>query len=156
MKTEIKWGLIFVFAGLAWVTLERVVGLHDQYIHWHPYLSMLFFFPAVALYVLALREKRSALGGKITYKQAVLSGLLITVIVTALSPLSQWITHKFITPNYFQNVIAYSVKAGMLTLEQAQANFNLSSYIRQASLGALFAGLLTTLIVAFFVRTKQA
>lgn len=156
MKTEIKWGLIFTAVSLLWVTLERLTGLHDKNIHLHPYLSMLFFFPAVTVYVLALRDKRASLGGKLTYKQACISGLIITVIVVVLSPLSQWITQKLITPNYFQNVIAYSVKAGVLTLEQAQANFNLPSYMMQASLGALFAGILTTLVVAFFVRTKHA
>lgn len=156
MKIEIKWGLIFTVVALLWVTLERLTGLHDKYIHLHPYLSMLFFFPAVAVYVLALRDKRASLGGKISYKQACISGLIITAIVTVLSPLSQWITQKLITPNYFQNVIEYSVKAGMMTLEQAQANFNLPSYMMQASIGALFAGILTTLIVAFFVRTKHA
>lgn len=156
MKIEIKWGLIFTVIALLWVTLERLTGLHDTNIHLHPYLSMLFFFPAVAVYVLALRDKRASLGGKLTYKQACISGLIITAIVVALSPLSQWITQKLITPNYFQNVIEYSVKAGMMTLEQAQANFNLPSYMMQASIGALFAGILTTLVVAFFVRTKHA
>lgn len=65
-------------------------------------------------------------------------------------------TKRLITPNYFKNVIDYSVRTGQATLEQAQANFNLPSYMLQAAIGALVAGVLTSLVVAAFVRTRNA
>jgi hypothetical protein len=155
MKTEIKWGVIFIVVQLVWSVLLQVLGIHDQRIAWHPYVTMLFFFPAVAMYVFALREKRAVLGGKMSYKEGCISGLLVTLVVTLLSPLAQWIFHYVIAKNYFKNVIDYSVKAGLMTLEAAQANFNFNSYLLQSAVGALIAGILTTLIVAAFVRTKN-
>lgn len=156
MQTEIKWSLIFAAVSLLWTLLLQVLGVHDKHIAWHPYISLMFFIPAVGMYVMALREKRNVLGGRISYKSACISGIVMAVVITVLSPLVQWIIHRVIAPGYFRSVIDYSVKSGYMTLEQAQANFNLRSYLVQATVGALIAGLLTTLVVAAFVRTKAA
>ncbi|HEX8998424.1 MAG TPA: DUF4199 domain-containing protein [Blastocatellia bacterium] len=156
MKTEIKWGVIFTIVGLLWMVLERVSGLHDKYIHLHPFLTNLFALPAIIMMVLAIKEKKRLLGGKISFTQAFLCGLAVSVVVAALSPLAQWITARVISPNYFPNAINYAVQAGLQTREQAEAFFNLNSYMLQASLGALVMGILTTLIIAAFVRTKNS
>jgi len=154
MKTEIKWGLIFSLAALLWVLLERLVGLHDKYIHLHPLLTMLFAIPAVAMMVMAIREKRRELGGAITFKQAFLCGLGVSVVVALLAPLAQYLTHNFITPNYFTNAINYSVQNGLQTREQAEQYFSLKSYILQASLSGLVIGAITSLILAVIMRAK--
>jgi hypothetical protein len=156
MKTELKWGLIFTVVALLWMVLERITGLHDKYIHLHPILTNLFAIPAIVMMVLAIKEKKRLLGGRISFKQAFLCGLGVSIVVAALSPLAQWITSRFITPNYFTNAINYAVQAGLQTREQAEAFFNLNSYMLQASLGALVMGILTSLIVAAFVRTKNS
>ncbi|MGB5316244.1 MAG: DUF4199 domain-containing protein, partial [Robiginitalea sp.] len=61
-----------------------------------------------------------------------------------------------ITPEYFPNVIAHSVETGYhSSLEEAEAYFNLNSYILQATVGTLIMGVITSAVVAFFVRTKS-
>lgn len=57
-RIEIKWALIYVATLLAWMFLERVVGLHDKHIDQHATYTMLFLIPAVFVYVLALLDKR--------------------------------------------------------------------------------------------------
>jgi hypothetical protein len=104
---------------------------------------------------LAIREKRQALGGAITFTQAFMCGLGVSVVVAVLSPLAQYLTHRVISPNYFTNAINYAVSAGKLTMEQAGQYFNLQSYMVQASLGAIVAGVITSLILAAFMRTKS-
>ena len=156
MKTEIKWGLIFTAVSLLWMMLERVTGLHDKYIHLHPILTNLFAIPAIVMMVLAIKEKKRLFGGKISFKQAFLCGLGVSVVVAALSPLAQWITSRVISPNFFTNAINHAVQAGLQTREQAEAFFSLNSYMLQASLGALVMGTLTSLIVAAFLRTKTS
>jgi hypothetical protein len=70
LKTEIKWAIIFTVVGLLWMVLEKVSGLHDQYIDYHLYLTNLFAIPAIVMMVMALKEKkRKDYRGFMTYKQ---------------------------------------------------------------------------------------
>jgi len=154
MKTEIKWGLIFTLVALLWVLLERLTGLHDKYIQLHPLLSILFAIPAVVMMVMAIRERRRELGGGVTFKQAFLCGLGVSVVIALLAPLAQYLTQNFITPNYFTNAINYSVQKGLQTREQAELYFSLKSYILQASLSGLVIGVITSLILAVTMRSK--
>lgn len=139
------------------MVLERAVGLHDVHLDKHLYLTNLFVIPAVWVYVLALKDKKNNFfGGKMNYKQGFISGLIITVIVALFSPLTQWIISTVITPHYFENVIKLSVETGYLkTVEEAEAQFNLSNYMKQSAIGALVMGLVTSAVVAFFVKTKS-
>lgn len=157
IKTEIKWAFLFVLATLLWMVLEKLSGLHDQHIDKQMYLTMLFMIPAIWIYVLALKDKkRNDYQGEMSYKQGFISGLIITVIVTLLSPLTQWITSTLITPHYFENVIAYSLKTGYYkSLAEAQAYFNLKNYMIQSVASAFVLGIITSAIVAFFIRTKN-
>jgi hypothetical protein len=157
IKTEIKWAFIFSGMGLLWMVLEKLVGLHDKYIDYHMYLTNLFMIPAVWVTVLALRDKkRRDYAGNMTYLQGFLSGMLLTVFIAALSPLTQWITSYVITPEYFPNVIKRSVELGYFkTTADATANFNYQNYAVQGAIGALIMGTVTVAIVMIFVRTKQ-
>lgn len=154
MKTEIKWAFLFIGMGLIWMIGEKLVGLHDVYIEHHAIFTNLVAIPAIAFYVFALLEKRKQLGGYMSYKQSVISGLIITGFVTLLTPLSQYITTTVITPEYFKYVIEYSVSNEMMSLEQAEAYFNLKNYVIQSTIFAPIMGLLTTLLVSIF--TKKA
>jgi hypothetical protein len=156
MKLEVKWALIFSIVSLTWALVEKLGGFHDARLEQHPWFTMLFFFPAVAMYVFAIRDKRKQLGGAISFKQAFMFGLGVTVIVAALSPLLQWVVQRVISPNYFSNVIKFSVDTGRMTQQQAESFFNLNSYMLQASIGALVAGVATTLVLAAIMRSKSA
>ncbi|MGB5188783.1 DUF4199 domain-containing protein [Robiginitalea sp.] len=157
IKIELKWAMIFIGMTLLWMVLEKMVGLHSTHIDMHMYLTNLYAIPAILIYVLALKDKKKQYyKGEMTYKQGFLSGLIITVIVTLFAPLTQWIISTIITPEYFPNVIAHSVETGYhSSLEEAEAYFNLNSYILQATVGTLIMGVITSAVVAFFVRTKS-
>ncbi|MDV6316711.1 DUF4199 domain-containing protein [Idiomarina sp. HP20-50] len=155
-KTEIKWGVLFTIAGLLWMLMERLVGLHDNYIAYHATYTNFFALIAIGIYVLALKEKREKdLNGSMTWKQGFFSGLIIAVVVAILTPISQWITHVIISPNYFDNVSAFAVTQGKMTAEEAEVYFTLGSYIVQSMLFALVIGAITAAIVAVFMKTPQ-
>jgi hypothetical protein len=160
MKTisiEIKWALIFSAVTLFWMTGEKVAGLHDKYIDYHVYLTNLFAIPAIIMMVLALREKKKQVyNGKMTYRQGLISGIIISAIIALLGPLTQWITSYVITPEYFPNVIKRSVELGYYkTTEEAAANFNYKNYAIQSSIGAIIMGIATTAIAMIFIRSKN-
>ena len=155
IKIEIRWAIIFTVMMLIWMLLERVFGLHDEYIDKHPIFTNFVAIPAIAVYVLALLDKRDNFyHGKMTYIQGLITGLIITGMVTVLSPLSQIITSLVITPDYFQNAINYAVSEGKMTQKAAEEYFNLRSYILQGLIGAPVMGVLTSAIVAIFTRKK--
>tara|TARA_R110001592_G_scaffold75225_2_gene227924 strand:+ start:18602 stop:19090 length:489 start_codon:yes stop_codon:yes gene_type:complete len=156
-KLEIKWAFIFIAMSLLWMIIEKLTGLHSIHIDKHMYLTNLFAIPAILIYVLALKDKKKKnYFGRMSYKQGLVSGLIITVIIAIFAPLTQWITSTIITPEYFPNVIAYSVESGYhKSIEEAEAYFNLSNYIQQSVIGALIMGVLTSAIVAIFLKSKH-
>jgi hypothetical protein len=154
-KIEVKWAVIFVLMTLAWMVLEKLAGLHDENIDMHPVYTNFIAIPAIIIYVLALLDKRkNYYSGAMTYKQGFITGLIITAIITILSPLTQYIISTFITPDYFSNAIGYAVSEGIMTKEEAEGYFNLSNYIVQVLIGTPIMGIITTAIVAIFTRKK--
>ena len=152
-KIEIKWAIIFCVMLLVWMFLERLAGLHSEHIDKHPIYTNFGALPAIAIFVFALLDKRkNYFHGAMTYKQGFVTGLIITLIVTVLSPLIQFITSTIISPDYFANAIKYSVGEGKMTQEAAENYFNMKSYIVQGLIGTPFMGLLTSAIVAIFIK----
>lgn len=118
---------------------------------------MLYSIVAISLYVFALLDKRKNFyDGVMSYKQGFMAGLVITIIVTLFSPLTQWIISNIITPDYFNNIIQYSLEQGYYqNIADAEAQFNLKSYIIQSTISALIMGIITSAIVAFFTKKKR-
>ncbi|NQT61467.1 MAG: DUF4199 domain-containing protein [Candidatus Marinimicrobia bacterium] len=154
-KTEIKWGLIFMGVTLVWMLLERLTGLHSTDIDKHATYTNFFAPIAIAVYVFALRDKRATdLDGKMTYKEGFLSGVVISLIVGVLSPFGQLITAYVISPHYFENAIAYGVANNLTSQADAEAYFNLKNYIIQSTIFAPVMGVITSAVVAFFLKAK--
>jgi len=152
---EIKWGILFVIIQLLWMYGERVAGLHDENIEFHAKATNFFALVAIAVYVVALLDKRkNTYHGKMTWKQGFIAGLIITAVVTVLTPLSQYLTSSVISPNHFENMISYTVDNGIKTQEAAEAYFNLKSYMIQSIIFAPVIGIVTSAVVAIFIRKK--
>lgn len=156
-KIEIKWAAIFIAMTLLWMVLEKLIGLHDKYIDKQYYLTNLYAIPAVLIYVYALLDKKkNYFSGQMNYLQGFVTGLIITLIITIFSPLTQCVISYVITPEYFTNVIEASVKGGHYkTIEEAQKAFNFKNYAVQSTIFAFGMGVVTSLIVAFFIKSKK-
>ncbi|MFP4342661.1 MAG: DUF4199 domain-containing protein [Cyclobacteriaceae bacterium] len=75
--------------------------------------------------MIALKYKKGFLGGHVTYMQGLVSGVISSVFVALLSPMSQSITSYVIIPEYFPNVIKRSGELGDFNpLAKAVSNFN--------------------------------
>lgn len=156
VKIELKWAIIFTVMSMLWIVLERLVGLHDVYIENHPVFTNLIAIPAILIYVLALRDKKhNFFNGVITYKQVFISGLILSLMIALLAPLSTYVSVEYLSPDYFENMITYSVDSKSMTLEEATKYFNTSSYMLQSVIFAVLMGVITTLIVGLFIRSKS-
>ena len=152
-RTELKWGLVFVGMSLLWMLGERLAGLHDERIAHHAVYTNLIAIPAILIYWLGLREKRDHdYGGKMSWRQGFVAGLLMTAVVVVLTPVSQWLTARVISPDYFTNAIEYGVANELTTRAEAEQFFSFGNYVLMATLGALVMGVFTSAVVALFVR----
>jgi len=153
---EIKWGIIFFIAGLVWVMFEKLMGWHDEHIDQQTIYSNLFGFIAVFIYYLGLRDKKKNFyNGVMDWKQGFVAGLIITIVVSILSPLSQYITSTYISPNYFSNMITYVTENTAMTRAQAEVFYNLKTTMIEVAFSALAMGVVTSALVAWFVRSKK-
>lgn len=143
--------------GLLWMFLERLTGLHSNHIDKHATYTNFILIPAILIYVFALLDKRKHFyNGKMTYKQGLITGLILTGIITLLSPLTQVISTYLVSPAYFTNVIKYTVENAKMTQIEAENYFNLKNYIFQGLIGAPIMGIITTLIVSIFTKNMKA
>jgi len=155
-RLELKWAFIFFIASLLWMYFEKLMGWHDEKIAQHATMTFLFAIIAIGIFVLALREKRRKhYNNNMTWLQGFICGLMITFVVTILSPLAQYITAEVISPGYFSNIIDYAVNVEKKDRAEMESHFNLKSYIIQGMLGSFIMGLVTSAIVALFLKSKN-
>ena len=153
VRIELKWAIIFTIMMLSWMLLEKTLGYHDEKIADHEWLTMVFLPFAILMYVLAMREtRRRVYGRKLTWLQGFTSGLILTLFIALLSPLAQYITHNYITPEYFENVKNYSVTNNLMKIDEANDYFSLNNYLWQSFIGALLGGAITSAIIAILMR----
>ncbi len=154
---EIKWGIFFSLASLIWMILEHTVGLHDVYISKQPVYTNLFAIVAIALYAVALRDKKANyFNGEMTWKQGFISGVVLSIVICVISPLVQFVSYVYISPQFFDNIIKYSVQNKVQTQEQAVDYFNLNNFVVQGIYGSLSMGVITSAVVAEFVKTRKS
>lgn len=153
---EIKWAFINVFIFLAWMTLEKQLGYHTEKIKWQPLFNILYIFPTFVMYFLALKEKKNVFyKGNMNWKQGIISAILISFIIVVLSPLSQFIIHEFISPNFLENTINSTVINKKLSIEEAKEYTTLTSSIWKNISDTLSFGVVIGAIIAYILQTKK-
>lgn len=154
-KIEIKWALIFTVVFLLWMYFEKLMGWHDELVGKQALYTNLFGILAIIIYILALREKRDDFyKGIMSWKQGFMAGAILTVIIAALTPLSQYIVHSFISPEFFKNIITFRLKNSALDQSFVADYYNLSTFMYQATFYALSFGIVTAGIVAWFLKKE--
>lgn len=152
---EIKWAIISIIIFLAWMTLEKELGFHSEKIKWQPLFNLLYIFPTFVLYFLALREKKKKYyNNNINWKQGLISTIVISFIIVLFSPITQFITHEFISPDFLENTINQIVLSKKLTLEEAKEYTTLTSSIWKNISDGLSFGVVIGAIVAYILKTK--
>ncbi len=117
-------GINSTLAALLWIVFEKLMRWHDESIAEHAIYTNFFSVVAIVVYVLVLLDNcKNFYNGLMNWKEGFICGLLISLGIAILAPISQNITHVFITPEYFPNVINYAVESGNASEKEAQAYF---------------------------------
>lgn len=152
---EFKWAIYFTLMMLAWVLTEKFLGFYSTRIAQHNTVTFFVAIPSILLYVLEMRNKREDYyGGPMTYLQGLRSGVVMTLFVAILTPLSQYLIHNYLSPEFFSNMIDYNVSSGKMKLAEAEAYFNLDNFMLESTIFSAVVGIVTAAIVAIFMRRK--
>lgn len=159
-RIEIRYAVLISLLMLLWLALEFLVGLHDTFIAYHPYITMLALIIPVVCARLAVKEKTEELNGRINFKQAFTTGAIVAALAAVFSLPVQVVFHLLINPDFFDNMIASAVKRAELNhldvaaaSADATAYFNLQSYLLMSFAGTLIFGLLIAAFMAWRMRT---
>lgn len=151
---EIKWGIRYAFLWILWLFIEKSSGYYESKISDYALYSMLFTFVTIFVYYVAIKEKKKDFfKDEMSWKQGCVTGIFLTIVMAILTPFCQIIFHKAIAPEFFPNMIEYSVSKGN-SKEVAENYFNLSSFIIQNIFSTLSLGVVISAVVALFLQTK--
>ena len=153
IKIEFRYAVLTGLLTLLWLLVEYVAGFQDNYISFHPYVSLLAYAIPVFTFRLALVDKTEQHQGILTFRQALLSGFIITLFVCAIAVPVQWIFHKYINPDFFANMIMYTATHTKQSPEHAAMFFNLKSYIAESVVANFVIGAFISLVLARRMRT---
>ena len=158
--TEFRYAFFISALCFIWLMLEYVAGFHDKYVQYHTFISVLSIVIPLVFYFLAIIKKRDdELDGIISFRQAVLSGLTITIIWIVLTVPTQLVFHYMINPRFFdvmiEEYVYHAVDKGMseeLANESAAALFNIKAYLIQRLITVLIVGVSLSIIDAWFLK----
>ena len=153
-KKSIFLAISYFFIFILWKACEKLMGFHDDKINFYPYFSDLIIIPLVLLYAIGFKKHRISLGGKITFINGIGFGLMATLFIVALTPMSVWIFDQFINPNFYTSMIQYQVKNHLSTLEIAKQSFNHDNFKQSCIIGNASTGILLSVILAFISSKK--
>ncbi len=161
-RLEFRYATLMSLLMLLWLSIEFLVGLHDTYIQYHPYITMFSLIIPVVCSRMVLRDKLEDLNGKMDFKQAFKTGIIVVGFAAFLSVPVQLAFHFLINPDFFDNMRAYSInRAASLGLDAVKAKadaisyFNLTSYILLSFFGTLIFGSAIAAMAAWKMRTVK-
>ena len=108
LKTEIKYGIITGLIICLWHLIEYFLGFHSYKMHIGEYTTyFVVIIPFITLY-LGIKEKRDKIyNGRISLRQGVRTGLMISLIGTVIVAVYLIIYFNSINPNFLDLSIAY-------------------------------------------------
>ncbi|GEM_PF-1048345 len=148
----IKWGAAYALLTLIWLSLESWIGLHDDLLKYRVVLTNVKYVPIFLIYFAALyRYRRDREGGIYPYSAAFIDGLRLTAAATLLSIPTQYISLRYLTPDFLSKMRVAMTEEQWMTAIEAANYFEFQNYMIQSVLAIPATGLMITAIVAVFV-----
>lgn len=156
MKLELRYGVLMGTGYLAWLCIEYGLGFHREGIPYLPIMEILYLVPIGFIIYLAQREKRKTLDGKITTKEAFITGLFSTLIGAIITPLSLGFFIAIINPKFLQAQADFYIRIGSATPQNVTEIVSLRAMILNNVGLYFFAGTFMSGISALMLKKKIA
>lgn len=153
---ELKWAALITTFTCLWAALENALGYHKDFSNIIA-TAFTYYILLTFLWAFAFIDKKKSLGKNAVweFKSAFKFGLFLTGLLTILSPIAQYIIYENISPDYFNNIIAYQLKKGRQTRESLELIHNMNFTIRQGVMNALSLGVIYSALYAWVFKTKK-
>jgi hypothetical protein len=143
--------------------LEFFLGFHTTRIDYHPFITWLSIAIPIAGIYWSMKVKRDReYAGKISFVQALKSGLVVTAIMSLLGPIMVFVYVSAINPLFFSTMLAHSkvmieglnisVVDKEKMIEESTRNFSTSSYVIQSFVGSLIMGAILSILTAALMK----
>ncbi|WKW45661.1 DUF4199 domain-containing protein [Myroides sp. JBRI-B21084] len=154
---ELKWSAVITAFACSWAALENALGYHKDFSN-IIVTAFIYYILLTFLWAGAFVDKKKALGAHAVweFKSAFKFGLLLTGLLTILSPIAQYIIYESISPDYFENIIKYQMSKGKQTRESLELIHNINFSIRQGVMNSLSLGVIYSALYAWVFKTKPA
>lgn len=147
-EIEFKWAVYFIILLFIWFYVEKILGLHNQYIKWEGLFSLLIIIPQAVLYHFALKTKKiQYYKGDITWKQAFFTGAIISLIIAGLSPIVSYTTTAVISPDFMENLRQES--------GQSVDVFSSNQFATSMLFSLLSNGIVISAVMAILIKWKE-
>jgi hypothetical protein len=146
--------------------LEFFLGFHTTRIDYHPFITWLSIAIPIAGIYWSMKVKRDReYAGKISFVQALKSGLVVTAIMSLLGPIMVFVYVSAINPLFFSTMLAHSkvmieglnisVVDKEKMIEESTRNFSTSSYVIQSFIGSLIMGAVLSILTAALMKRNS-
>ncbi|MFO7701353.1 DUF4199 domain-containing protein [Psychroflexus maritimus] len=154
-EIEFKWALYFTAFNALWLSLEKVLGWHDELIQQHAFYSLLIIIPQVVFFYLCIKAKRDDyFKGEANWQQLFVSGGVLALLIAALSPAVVYYMNRFLSPDFIDLAIDRYLMSGGKEAE-AKNFHSLEAYIKNGILFNVSMGIVIAGPVAYFLKKKK-
>lgn len=155
-SVEFRWAFTFLLAQTLWIMFEKTLGFHDEKIQYQPLFSLLFNFILLAIYILAIRDKKQkTYNNQMTWQEGFTSGLMLTLIIALFTIMTEYTKHNVISPYFLDDMKSLILAEKRMTLEQANNAFSFSKTLSNTIFFTISVGVLITSIVAWVMKSTE-
>jgi hypothetical protein len=160
---EFKFGILISIFTLIWLAFEQLLGLQDEFIEWHKFVTNFsLIIPIVGIWM-AVKEFKMAKVTKYNFQKGFGIGFRITIINTILIIPIIILFYKFINPEW-TNIMMNKAKIDALNsgedplkaIEEARSYFSLKYYMIQSIIGTFIFGTLISSLIAFMAKNRSS
>jgi hypothetical protein len=105
--------------------------------------------------VALLDKRKNVYRGEMTQTNGFLTGLVLTLFISLLTPFLIRISLQYITPDFFIHLKENMITSKKMTANQAELFYNYKSYLLQTLFLNFSLGILCSAIFSFVLTTKK-
>ena len=153
MKLELKWVAIIFIVHLIWLFLERTLGFYGDRSSYEELAGFVFLVVYASLVLLALLDLKAKNKGYLNRRHGFISGLFISFVLVALSPIMVGLLAYVIQPDFFNIMISNAIENGdYRAYEAAAQEYSYWSFVKLFMAGYLLVGSLSGALWSFLLH----
>lgn len=150
LRLILRFGILSGLLSLLWLAFEFMFGLHDTYIDFHPYVTLLGLVIPILVMHFFIKQLEEETTIRLAFKDYLVSGVVLALLMGILAIPVQLVFHYVINPDFFESMINHAlVNSYFATIKEATAEFNFNAYLLKSVVGTFVFAAFLALLMAF-------